>query len=93
MRLDEQEKKALFKAIQGVASVHLFGSRTDDNARGGDIDILVYSREPAFELSRRIARDFFLECEEKIDVLVVNPNKITAAQQAFISSLNLRRIH
>jgi len=93
MRLDEQEKQALFKAIQGVTPVYLFGSRTDDDARGGDIDILIYSREPAFKLSRRITRDFFLECEEKIDVLVVNPDAITPEQQALINSLNMRRIH
>lgn len=93
MRLDEQEKQALYKAIQGVAPVYLFGSRTDDDASGGDIDILIYSREPAFELSRRVARDFFLECEEKIDVLVVNPDEITPEQQALINSLKLRRIH
>jgi len=71
----------------------LFGSRTDGDARGGDIDILIYSREPAFALSRRIARDFFLECEEKIDVLVVNLDAITAEQQVLINSLNMQRIH
>ncbi len=93
MRLDEQEKRALFKAVRGLGEVYLFGSRTDDSARGGDIDILIYSDEPAFELSRRVARDFFMECEEKIDVLVVNPDEMAPEQKAFIAGLKLERIH
>ncbi|MDX8409991.1 MAG: nucleotidyltransferase domain-containing protein [Mariprofundales bacterium] len=92
MRLDAQQKSALFKAIRGLSPVYLFGSRTDDAARGGDIDLLLYSHEPAFALSRRVARDFFLECEEKIDVVVVNPDAITPEQQALINSACLERI-
>jgi len=91
MRLDEQEVRALRKALRGLSPVYIFGSRADDDARGGDIDVLIFSREPAFALARRVARDFFLECEEKIDVLVINPDAMTPEQQALLATLKLER--
>ncbi len=60
------------------ASVRLFGSRLDDQLRGGDIDLLV-------ECPRRVARPVWLAAQitarlqkrlgdRKIDVLVVDPD-------------------
>ena len=46
MRLTPQEQTAIRKAVQQAdaqATVYLFGSRVDDAARGGDIDLLVIS--------------------------------------------------
>jgi predicted nucleotidyltransferase len=46
MRLYPDEKQALDKALQDVEDeVYLFGSRVDDSKKGGDIDILIYSKE------------------------------------------------
>ena len=90
-RLDLIQKKALKYALKNLHSdeaVFLFGSRTDLSQRGGDIDILIYSQRGSFELSRQITREFFKQCEEKIDVLVVNPQKTTAEQDLFIASIN-----
>ncbi len=43
MRLDNTQKKALFKAIEGIDNeTCLFGSRVDDMKKGGDIDILIF---------------------------------------------------
>jgi predicted nucleotidyltransferase len=51
MRLSAAEKAALDAALKGVrGKIFLFGSRTDDRARGGDIDILVLSGENAYRL-------------------------------------------
>jgi len=93
MRLDPIERKALHNALKPVISpVFLFGSRVDDAARGGDIDILILSGDDPFALSRRVARDFFLHCEEKIDVVVMNPDSLTREEQAFLNSIRLERI-
>lgn len=73
MRLTEFEKTVIFKAItaeDAAARVFVFGSRADDNARGGDIDLLVLSER--FSRSNiRAARWRMLEQlgEQKIDIL------------------------
>lgn len=44
MRLPETLKSSILKAIHesfGDAEIYLFGSRTDDTKRGGDIDIAI----------------------------------------------------
>ncbi len=44
MRLPETLKSSILKAIQesfGNVEIYLFGSRTDDTKRGGDIDIAI----------------------------------------------------
>lgn len=93
MRLDPAEKHALSTALRDVNSpVFLFGSRVDDGVRGGDIDILIFSGDDPFALSRRVARDFFLHCEEKIDVVVMDPDSLTGEEQAFLNSIVMERI-
>lgn len=44
MRLSEQEQHIIREAIlaeDSSATVYLFGSRTDDNRKGGDIDLFL----------------------------------------------------
>jgi predicted nucleotidyltransferase len=44
MRLSDAERGAIRRAIADFdpeAMVYLFGSRTDDTKRGGDIDLLI----------------------------------------------------
>lgn len=48
MRLSVSEKAALDTALDGIqGEVYLYGSRTDNSARGGDIDILIFTDAPA----------------------------------------------
>lgn len=94
LRLDAEEIRAIEAAIQDEdAPVFLFGSRVEPRRRGGDIDLLVLTGAPAFETSQRIATRFFFRCEEKIDVVVMNPACLTPAQQAFLDSIQAIRIH
>lgn len=44
MRLSDLERQALAYAMQGIDyPVEIFGSRVDDAARGGDIDLIVFA--------------------------------------------------
>lgn len=94
MRLDATERNALKKALAGINAeqVFLFGSRVNDGAKGGDIDILVFSAENPLKLSREVATRFFMECEERIDVVVMNPRRLTTEQRAFVATLDTERI-
>ncbi|TAL67545.1 MAG: nucleotidyltransferase domain-containing protein [Bacteroidetes bacterium] len=86
MRLSEIEKKALNIALEGVVGeVFIFGSRIDDNKKGGDLDILIFSKENAFKLSQEVTVRFFKVCEEKIDVIVMNPENLSKEQVAFLN--------
>lgn len=91
MRLDKSQRYALKQALQHLDpddEAFLFGSRLNENAHGGDVDVLVFSCQPSFELSRKITRDFFKNCEEKIDVVVINPQAMTEEQSLFVKSID-----
>ena len=81
MRLTERERSVIRQATAEVAGpaarVLLFGSRTRDNLRGGDIDLLFELSQPdpvrwalAVRLGARIERQLGLQ---KIDILVADP--------------------
>jgi predicted nucleotidyltransferase len=61
-----------------TASVRLFGSRTDDLARGGDVDLLLELPEPvdnpALLAARLSARTSRLLAGRKVDVVILAPN-------------------
>ncbi|MCU0919836.1 MAG: nucleotidyltransferase domain-containing protein [Burkholderiaceae bacterium] len=81
MRLSPFDRAAILESVAEVAGPHarvkLFGSRTRDDLRGGDIDLLVElaqpgsaEREIGIRLGTRIERRIGLR---KIDVLVADP--------------------
>ena len=93
IRLDATEKYALHEALKDVnGEVYIFGSRLDKNKKGGDIDLLIFSKKNSFLLSQKIKRDFFLNCEEKIDVIVFDKHKLTDDQKAFINTLETEKL-
>lgn len=82
MRLDDEQKKGLIRLARQVIGedcrVRVFGSRLDDNARGGDLDLLVECQDAvenpallAAELSTKVPRIFH---GRKVDVLISAPN-------------------
>jgi hypothetical protein len=93
-RLDAEETAALRYALDGVAGeAWLFGSRTDPTRRGGDVDVLLLTAEPAFEVSQRVATRFFSRCEERIDVVVFDPAHLSIEQHAFLEHIQRIRLN
>lgn len=66
--------------------------RVEAGRRGGDIDVLILTREPAFETSQKVAMRFFSMCEEKIDVVVFDPERLTTEQTDLFSRINRVRL-
>lgn len=93
IRLSERETSALQNALAKVeGEKFLFGSRTNPEARGGDIDVLIRSDEDGFVLSREVSRSFLRELEQTLDVVVIPRSHPTASQQAFLNTLTLERL-
>lgn len=94
MRLYPDEKQVLFDLIKTIpGQVYLFGSRVDDEKKGGDIDLLILSSEFTPEAGEYLKHQFFLQLDSKLDVVVFNPNNLTTEQQAFMNTLNKIRLH
>jgi len=82
MRITQQQREIIVKAIQSECGadvkVRLFGSRVDDAARGGDIDLLVELKQPVDNraaLSSRLAAILQIALgDQRIDVLIVDPS-------------------
>ena len=77
MRLEPYEVDAIKNAVRAAfgdsAVVRLFGSRTDDSERGGDIDLHVEIDPPADEIRARALFDdmLFRKVEpQKVDLIL-----------------------
>lgn len=74
MRLAEKEQSAIREAIREAdpeASIYLFGSRVDDAAKGGDIDLLVLSKRITLMVKLGILAQLHQRLgERKIDIAV-----------------------
>lgn len=74
MRLAENEVSAIRTAISEAdpeASIYLFGSRADDAAKGGDIDLLVISKKITLMAKLGILAQLHQKLgERKIDIAI-----------------------
>jgi predicted nucleotidyltransferase len=74
MRLNPKQNDAILKAVHRqdpVAKIILFGSRVNDHAKGGDIDLLVVSDHIGLHQEWLIRRDILDEIGwQKLDLIV-----------------------
>lgn len=89
MRLTAEEISAIKVAAAEVfgreAQVRLFGSRVDDEKRGGDIDLLLRVRPGQDSIEAEIAFKIALEArlgERKVDVLLTASDSSGSAMEA-----------
>jgi predicted nucleotidyltransferase len=82
MRLSDKQRNIILEKVSEVlgkgVKIALFGSRVDDEARGGDIDILVESDNPVDNVAYTKALieaklSIAFKCDG-IDVLLMAPN-------------------
>ncbi|HQT31495.1 MAG TPA: hypothetical protein PLE48_09445 [Thiobacillus sp.] len=84
MRLTEHQVRAITQLAHELAGeqaqVRVFGSRLDDDARGGDLDLMLELFEPAANpallAARFSARVSRLMQGRKVDVVLAAPNLI-----------------
>ena len=73
MRLTDKEINSIRQTVMAYdpqAKVYLFGSRTDDSRKGGDIDILILSSVIGFDEITKIKLMLYDQIgEQKIDIL------------------------
>ena len=81
MRLTQNERLVLVEKAQEVLGdvvVMLFGSRVDDQAKGGDIDLYLKTNnaveKPAKAIASIEAKIMMALGEQKIDILLDAPN-------------------
>ncbi|MBJ7396584.1 MAG: nucleotidyltransferase domain-containing protein [Akkermansiaceae bacterium] len=74
MRLNSNQNEAILKAVHRqdpAAKIILFGSRANDHAKGGDIDLLVVSDHIGLHQEWLIRRDILDEIGwQKLDLIV-----------------------
>ncbi len=82
VRLSNQQLTAIKESVKSVlgenVQIYIFGSRADLNKKGGDIDILVISKDISsekekFSAKMEILRNLYKKLgERKIDLIITN---------------------
>ncbi|MCL4547303.1 MAG: nucleotidyltransferase domain-containing protein [Bacteroidetes bacterium] len=93
MRLKKNEIEKIREVIGGYdrhADVYLFGSRVDDNKRGGDIDLLVFSNKLTFNENLKIKIELKkILGDQRIDLIIKRDKSDPFVDLIFDSSIKL----
>lgn len=71
-----QSVRSILGALDPTGRIYLYGSRTDDKRRGGDIDVYLQASRP-IDLKTQLGTQYRLElaCDTRVDLLVKNPEQ------------------
>ena len=95
MRLNDLEQNSIKKAFKDIfknGEIYLFGSRVDDNKRGGDIDLYIV---PQIKENLREKKSLFLSKlyeyigEQKIDIIIAKDKNRLIEQEAIKNGVRL----
>ena len=91
MRLTRKQIASILEVVKQLAgedaTVYLFGSRLNERARGGDIDLLIETGQPLTLLDRaRIKMHLEKKLGLPVDVITQNRNDIPAPFQKIARS-------
>ncbi len=93
MRLNVYEVDTIKKAVHNFdehAQIILYGSRTDDTKKGGDIDILIISDKIKNKELRKIRLKLYdILGEQKIDIISTPEINSAFLNYAYISGIQL----
>ncbi len=97
LRLSNEEIqviKTIIKKYDPNAKIFIFGSRTDLNKKGGDIDILVISNSIDYKQRRKIKVDLLLTLgDRKVDLIITeNPEKTEFTKLAYKYGVEIWRL-
>ena len=95
MRLSKYEINAIKETFQDIfktGNIYLFGSRLDNNAKGGDIDLYIKDCEKENILEKKL--NFLVELkkkigEQKIDVIISKDITRPIEQEALKKGIRL----
>jgi predicted nucleotidyltransferase len=95
MRLSDYEIKSIKKTFNQIfndGEIYLFGSRLNDNIKGGDIDLFIINHKSENVLEDKL--DFLVTLkqligDQKIDVLISRDIKSTIEQEAIKKGFKL----
>jgi uncharacterized protein len=95
MRITDHEKNVIINAVKSIdpeAEVWLFGSRADDNKKGGDIDIAILSERINTVMRKIQIRRFICDGigEQKIDIVTTNNGKEAIFRLAVAEGVKLQ---
>jgi predicted nucleotidyltransferase len=96
MRISENEKNVIIEAVKNAdpdARVWLFGSRTDDSKKGGDIDIAIFSEKINKDVMQGIqVRRFICDRigEQKIDIITTKDGKEAIFRLAMAEGIEIK---
>jgi len=98
MRLNQYEINSIkncCKTVFGESDIYLFGSRTDDNKKGGDIDIYIIPQKkyPSLQLLEKkmdfLARLKLMIGDQKIDVIFAKDDRRLIEKEALLNGIKL----
>lgn len=93
MRLTDYQKQSIKDVILNLdsnAKVYLFGSRVDDNSRGGDIDLLILSNVITDKDRRKLKLELYERLEEqKLDLVIAKDLSKPFVRIAYTKAIQL----